>query len=193
MMLDAMAAPAGQKLPGGYDNWDLWMGNGGKWYPLHTADMSHAEQKELETIRSQLHRLPYAIELDTGHGHKIGIVHAEVSGNWGDLEGDLEIPSPRFGLGAADGLLWNRTYGTNKPTNNPMYRCRGIDMLVAGHTPRKDAPALVANRLYIDGGGFIKHRDYGYPGVVVVAVSEIAENIDLYTGSDYAQSLYCKD
>lgn len=113
---------------------------GAWWYGLNA--------RKQQIIVNEFKRLPFAIELDCVHG-TIGIVHAEVFGNW---RAHCDTLALDLGPIAAADLFRRKRWREKDCT--PV---TGIDAVVVGHVIVKDV-SLLGNTLYIDTGAFKTDR-----------------------------------
>jgi serine/threonine protein phosphatase 1 len=121
-------------------NWEI---NGGDWY--RKLSISH-QISVLSYFRDKVVGLPYLIQIPY-HGFKIGLIHAEFKGNWWELTEEAIKVNPNI---RAE-ILWGRTYAQMKTGASGIKDCGGVDVLIAGHTPRY-SPFWRGNRLFIDTG-----------------------------------------
>ena len=122
----------------------LWLANGGAW--------SRAlDGTRLARLTERAAGLPWAMEIETRAGERVGLVHADVLGTeWADFTARLAEPA---GEHAA---LWSRdTLGRlAQRRRGGEAGVAGIDVVFHGHTPLR-APRAVANRRWLDTGVFM--------------------------------------
>ena len=170
MMLAAMTAPedsdahAYRELSAG-KRVDLWYMNGGSWWEDATREASDVETEALVSRwRVQLHRLPYAITLDTPHG-ALGIVHScPLKKNWNEFVALMENGTDN----ARTRAVWTRmrSYGRRESVvdNVPGEAGEalwdgvftGVRLVLAGHSPVKKV-AWDRNLLNLDAGVY-RHK-----------------------------------
>lgn len=121
----------------------IYRRNGGGWF----IDAPPTVQ---DAVVAKLEMLPFAIQVETDAG-RVGIVHADVPGNWTGLEAALGAEFTR------DYLLWSRERYALRDTA----LVQGIDHLVVGHTPHPVVMTL-GNVHYIDTGGWFPVDSPGY-------------------------------
>lgn len=113
--------------------------NGAQWF---LDEPRHAKMAYANAFR----RLPYAIDVETSHGH-IGIIHAACPvSNWADLKDALEGENK-------DGFMTRATWSREKLKTMDTAEIGGIQWVIVGHSI-VDAPTLLGNTLYIDTGAF---------------------------------------
>lgn len=119
--------------------------NGGEWFVrlYGTDDMGW---NQAQAITRYFSALPYAIEIETGHG-LIGIVHADVPfASWHQLLRALDRPNP--GESTREQILWDRRRWKSRAV---AAHIEGVTAVVAGHTPTHDV-AQCGNLINIDTG-----------------------------------------
>ena len=93
--------------------------------------------------------LPLGIELILPNDHKIGIVHAEVPYN--DWDQFVEITKAELNWDGQTTAQWARNWYNNSYTG----KVKGVDFVLAGHTPTiSGSPELYGNMVFADGGSF---------------------------------------
>ena len=133
----------------------VWMSNGGQW-------AGSVDKGTMEQVRAALHKLPWAIEVETEANGMVGLVHADTPKgmSWGEYRG-LLVQGDRQATCFA---VWSREW---KRPGNKDHVAEGIDWVVCGHTVHKHAKRG-GNRVWIDTGAA-----YQYPGAGVLTMLEI--------------------
>tara|TARA_R100001039_G_C1848816_1_gene108895 strand:- start:2260 stop:2907 length:648 start_codon:yes stop_codon:yes gene_type:complete len=120
-------------LEQGGKHWDLWLMNGGTWA------LSENIQDVKQILGEALRHLPYAREVETVSGARIGVVHAEPPCDWRDVE---------------DANREQMVWGRERIKSGDASLVANIHAVVVGHTIR-ERPHALGNVIYIDTGAFI--------------------------------------
>lgn len=106
------------------------------------------------SLIKKLSDLPLCMEIGTRNG-TAGVIHAEPPTNdWNDL---YEV-HPKDYEDYEDILLWGRSLCMYKPIPHIDYTVKNIDTVYMGHT-LVERPMAVANRVYMETGGFLKYME----------------------------------
>lgn len=112
--------------------YEVWLHNGGGWFLESDDKVIEAMAKDLDS------KLPYAIEVETKSGRKIGIVHAEAGvRDWRKIKTTTRLEQ----------MIWGR----GKIKRNDTSNIDGIDHIYVGHSVVKE-PTDLGNVSYIDYG-----------------------------------------
>lgn len=146
MMIDALyAEELGERL---YAR-QMWEGNGGDWY----RELPYEFRLRARHLASEANELPNGLKVGN-----IGVVHAECPLPDWDL---LAIDSGNY---LREKAMWSRRRIDRKEN----WKVRGVDAVVVGHTPTKEALVL-GNHVYIDQGACF----YPERGLTVLSYNEI--------------------
>lgn len=126
--------------------------NGGEW----AFDLYEKDKQKAKAIYESFLALPYAIELESRSGKRIGIVHAEVPTNdwsiWTELENEESEMNLLHHLAVA---AWARTRYDYKDESE----VKNIDVVLSGHTPTKTGTAeKLGNQYFCDLGSFFRGK-----------------------------------
>lgn len=133
-----------------------WQHNGGQWY----QELPEADKKVMHDYwLPKIMALPYAIDLYTASGLRIGICHADpVLTDWDQLL--AELSESNVDKDFLEKIIWARERISLANTVNYLSECyqiRGVDWCVMGHTPVRPTPLIKGNCVWIDSGAV-------YPG-----------------------------
>lgn len=121
----------------------LWYTNGGRW-------SEDVPRNELDKLRHQLTKIPYAMEVEIS-GRWYGVTHGDIVPeitSWEKLcsmilSGDSFIK---------ENILWARDIiDCPEWFSKPEYTIQEVDYVIHGHTPVEE-PMIIGNRIYIDTG-----------------------------------------
>lgn len=139
----------------------LWLRNGGEWFWA----LEHAEQQWVKSLcHQQIAHLPYALQLNTRLGARVGIVHADpLFDDWLQLIATLQ--APQLAADHIERLLWQRqrlmllrSLPVAERRRHPAAYVANIDLVCMGHTPLPgDAPWSTGNLLWLDNGACLDH------------------------------------
>ncbi|MDK9790129.1 metallophosphoesterase [Vibrio sp. D431a] len=137
-------------------NLALWLQNGGDWYYDH-------DEYFLKDLLKWSYELPDGYELNINDNHKIGLIHASIPQDPDD-ELDWETASGIFNdsIGKQNHQLMSYGLENRKlyDTKDQRVVC-GVDALLHGHNLVRDAPEVLGNRIYLDGGANVDSESYG--------------------------------
>lgn len=157
MMLDALGGRMRRQER------ELWLRNGGGWH-------RDCDKTTLAAIQRAAATLPIAIEVDTAHGERIGIVHADVPGeNWAGFIAALA--DRRAVARHAHAAIWSRDTAARvahmlETGRADTFAVAGIDRVYHGHTPMPYAISA-GNTRWVDTGVF-----YEQGGLSLVALDD---------------------
>lgn len=133
----------------------FWEANGGKWH--RDKDIYHVTDM-LEWAYS----LPDGYELHVNGEHKLGLVHASIPQSPEEpLDWDNAVNVFNSFKGCREGDLWSLAL-----EDRTLFRrddegiVSGVDALIHGHTIVKNAPRILGNRVYLDGGAGLIGDDF---------------------------------
>ena len=121
--------------------------SGGEWW--NTLSETIQDQ-----IYSRISKLPYLFEVDTAIG-RVGIAHADIpsSKNWAEIVAEISTDDDLRHY-----LLWSRNRHEQIRTRNTTHAIEGIQLVVMGHTPHKEALRM-ENIFYIDTGAVYQNNN----------------------------------
>ena len=126
-------------------NSEMHIINGGGWFATLTPERR-------EELAKKVQSLPYAIEIITPTGRKVGMVHADMPGaDWGEFMACLGTPQVQ------DYAVWSRERVGVAKSGGVLQPITGIDHVYFGHTPLRE-PLRCANMSWIDTGCFATGR-----------------------------------
>ena len=161
MMLAGLATGPrhGRRRLRDFDDWSLWMMNGGGWWDARKP--GHSARSWMAVLCG----LPYCARVMTRSGW-VGLVHAApVHAGWQDLEERVHGDEDRSHVTRAR-ALWSRVrHGyvqreIGESGDEHLGPVEGVHAVVTGHTPVPE-PVWHENVLGIDTGVHIEERGYG--------------------------------
>ncbi|CAH7430224.1 putative Metallophos domain-containing protein [Vibrio chagasii] len=136
-----------------------WMGNGGEW-------SNGLCRYFLNDLLSWANNCPDGYEITINNTHKVALLHAgipkgvlgegEDTVNWQSVKNDYNQFVGKEDYAKWDQVLQSRSHFKRKDK----FVVEGVDAVLHGHKLVKNAPKLLGNRIYMDGGAGLIGEDH---------------------------------